>query len=65
MTTVARIGGFITPMVIGGALQTGSTFSTVLVVFLVPLALAAVFTKLLIKRETRGVQLEALGADER
>ena len=65
VTTVARIGGFITPMVIGGALQTGSTFSTVLVVFLVPLALAAVFTKLLIKRETRGVQLEALGADER
>ena len=64
VTTVARVGGFITPLVIGGALQTGSTFSTVLVVFLVPLALAALFTKLLIKRETRGVQLEALGADD-
>ncbi len=64
VTTVARIGGFITPMVIGGALQSGSTFSTVLIVFLAPLVLAGVFTRLLIKRETRGVQLEALGSKE-
>lgn len=61
VTTVARIGGFITPMVIGGALASGSTFSTVLVVFLVPLCLAALFTKLLIKTETKGVAMEDLG----
>lgn len=61
VTTVARIGGFITPMVIGGALQSGSAFTTVLIVFLIPLALAALFTKLLIKRETKGVKIEDLG----
>lgn len=61
VTTVARVGGFVTPMIIGGALQSGSTFSTVLAVFLVPLALAAVFTSLFIKRETKGVALEDLG----
>lgn len=63
VTTVARVGGFITPMVIGGALQSGSTFTTILVVFLVPLILAAIFTKLLIKKETMGVKLENLGAN--
>ncbi|MBS4897354.1 MAG: MFS transporter [Gordonibacter pamelaeae] len=63
VTTVARIGGFITPMAIGGALESGSTFSTVLVVFLVPLCLAALFTKLLIKTETKGVALEDLCGD--
>lgn len=61
VTTVARIGGFITPMVIGGALQSGSTFATVLIVFLIPIALAALFTKTLIKQETRGVRVEDLG----
>ncbi len=61
VTTVARIGGFVTPMVIGGALQSGSTFSVVLVTFLIPLCLAALFTKLLIKTETKGVVIEDLG----
>jgi len=61
VTTVARIGGFITPMAIGGALGSGSTFSTVLVVFLVPLCFAAALTKLLIKKEMKGVAMENLG----
>lgn len=64
VTTVARVGGFITPMIIGGALESGSAFSTVLIVFLVPLILAAVFTKLLIKVETKGVIIEDLGTQE-
>lgn len=61
VTTVARVGGLITPMVIGGALQSGSAFTTVLVIFLVPLALAAVFTKVFIKTETKGLVTEQLG----
>jgi putative MFS transporter len=61
VTTVARIGGFLTPMIIGGALETGSAFSVILAVFLIPLALAAVITRLLIKTETRGVVVEDLG----
>ena len=61
VTTVARIGGLITPLVIGGALESGSSFATVLVVFLVPLCLAAVFTKAFIKTETKGVVTEELG----
>lgn len=61
VTTVARIGGLITPMVIGGALQAGSAFTTVLIIFLVPLALAAVFTKVFIKTETKGLVTEQLG----
>ena len=64
VTTVARIGGLITPMVIGGALQSGSAFTTVLVVFLIPLALAAICTKIFIKVETKGVITEQLGASE-
>lgn len=63
VTTVARIGGLITPIVIGGALQAGSAFTTVLVIFLVPLALAAVFTKVFIKTETKGLATEQLGND--
>lgn len=60
VTTVARIGGSIIPIIIGGALQSGSTFATVLLVFLVPLALAALFTKVLIKDETKGTAIEDL-----
>ena len=60
VTTVARIGGLIIPVIIGGALQSGSTFATVLLVFLVPLALAAVFTRFLIKDETNGASIEEL-----
>jgi putative MFS transporter len=63
VTTVARIGGLITPIVIGWALESGSKFTTVLTVFLVPLCLAAVFTKLLIKRETKGKIVEDLGTE--
>lgn len=63
VTTVARIGGLITPMAIGWALQAGSSFSTVLVIFLVPLCLAALFTKLFLKKETKGVVMEVLGSD--
>lgn len=62
VTTVARIGGLIVPIVIGGALQSGSTFTTVLLVFLIPLCLAAVFTKFLIKNETKGRIIEELDA---
>lgn len=62
VTTVARIGGLITPMVIGGALESGSTFTTVLIVFLIPLILAAVFTKIFIKTETKGMITEELGS---
>lgn len=58
VTTVARIGGLIVPIVIGGALQSGSTFATVLLVFLVPLALAALFTRFLIRDETKGASIE-------
>ncbi len=61
VTTVARVGGFVTPMIIGGALESGSTFSTVLIVFLIPLALAAIFTRLLIRTETKGIAVEGLG----
>ncbi len=61
VTTVARIGGLITPMVIGWALQAGSSFATVLVVFLIPLCLAALFTKLFIRTETKGIVVEELG----
>ena len=60
VTTVARIGGLIIPIIIGGALQSGSTFATVLLVFLIPLALAALFTKVLIKDETKGTAIEDL-----
>ncbi len=60
VTTVARIGGLIIPIIIGGALQSGSTFATVLLVFLIPLALAAVFTKFLIRDETKGTTIEEL-----
>lgn len=60
VTTVARIGGLIIPIVIGWALQSGSTFATVLIVFLVPLVLAAVFTKFLIRDETKGAPIEEL-----
>lgn len=58
VTTVARIGGLIIPIIIGGALQSGSTFATVLLVFLVPLALAALFTRFLIRDETKGASIE-------
>jgi putative MFS transporter len=61
VTTVARIGGLITPIVVGGILQSGSTFATVLLVFLVPLALAALFTKMFIRVETKGKIMENLG----
>lgn len=61
VTTVARIGGLITPMVIGGALESGSAFTTVLIVFLIPLILAAVFTKVFIRIETKGLITEELG----
>lgn len=60
VTTVARIGGLIIPIIIGGALQSGSTFATVLLVFLLPLALAAVFTKFLIRDETKDASIEEL-----
>ena len=60
VTTVARIGGLIVPVVIGGLMQSGITFETVLVVFVVPLALAMLFTKFLIRNETKGRIIEEL-----
>lgn len=63
VTTVARIGGIITPMVVGAVLQSGSAFTTVLVVFLIPLALAALFTKCLIRTETKDIAVESLGRE--
>lgn len=60
VTTVARIGGLIVPIIIGGALQSGSTFATIILVFLIPLMLAALFTKVLIRNETKGRIIEEL-----
>ena len=59
-TTVARIGGILTPMLIGGLMQSGMTFAIVLVVFVVPLLLTLVFTRVLIRDETRGLVIEEL-----
>lgn len=61
VTTVARLGGLVTPIAIGWALQSGSGFTTVMIIFLVPLVLAAVFTKVFIKTETKGLIIEKLG----
>lgn len=61
-TTVARIGGVITPIVIGGALQAGSAFTTVLIVFIIPLVIAIFLTVFMLKIETKGTRMEKLGA---
>lgn len=63
VTTVARIGGLITPILIGGALEQGSTFIMVLIVFLIPLAVAIVILKIFIKDETKGKSVEVLGLE--
>ena len=59
-TTVARVGGMITPALIGGLMQSGMTFEIVLTVFVIPLLLTVVFTKFLIRNETRGRVIEEL-----
>lgn len=59
-TTVARIGGMITPVLIGGLMQSGMTFEIVLVVFIAPLLLTFIFTKFLIRDETKGRVIEEL-----
>lgn len=59
-TTVARVGGMITPLLIGGLLQSGMTFAIALVVFVVPLLLTLVFTKFLVRDETKGRVIEEL-----
>lgn len=63
VTTVARIGGLLTPILIGGALEQGSTFITVLIIFLIPLAIAVVILRVFIKDETKGKSVEILGTD--
>lgn len=59
-TTVARVGGIVTPILIGGLMQSGMTFAIVLVVFIVPLLLTLIFTKVLIRDETNGLVIERL-----
>ena len=59
-TTVARVGGMVTPALIGGLMQSGMTFEIVLTVFVIPLLLTVVFTKFLIRNETRGRVIEEL-----
>jgi MFS family permease len=60
VTTVARIGGLIIPIAIGGLMQDGLSFATILTAFIVPIALTVVFTKYLIRDETAGRRLEQL-----
>lgn len=62
VSTVARLGGTATPLIIGVVLESGNNFAIVLMVFLVPLALTAIITKICIKVETKGKRLEELGA---
>ena len=60
VTTVARIGGLIVPILIGAVLESGQTFAIAIAFFIVPLILAMVFTKYLIRNETNGIVVEDL-----
>lgn len=60
VTTVARIGGLIVPIAIGAVLESGQTFAIAIAFFIIPLLLAMVFTKFLIRNETKGIVVEDL-----
>ena len=60
VTTIARLGGLVVPILIGGFLEAGNAFEVVIAFFVVPLILAIIFTKFLIKRETKGQTVEEL-----
>lgn len=60
VTTVARIGGLIVPVLIGAVLESGQTFAITIAFFIIPLVLAMVFTKFLIRNETKGIIVEDL-----
>ena len=60
VTTVARIGGLIVPVLIGAVLESGQTFPIVISFFIIPLVLAMLATKFLIRVETNGMIMEDL-----